>query len=108
MSCLNCRKDTIGTAVFCNECLKEMEAYPVEKGTPAIIPAQPSPPAQKKQGRELFGSLEENLYVSRRTARRLAGALFFTTLLLLFSIAALIYVYIYGIPDFMRNIQIPW
>ena len=108
MSCLNCNKDTTGTAVFCDECLKEMEAYPVEKGTPAIIPVQPSPLAQKKQGRELFGSIEENLYVSRRTARRLAGALLIMTTLFLLSVAALVYVYIYGIPDFLNNIQLPW
>ena len=108
MSCLNCKKDTTGTAVFCEECLQAMEAYPVEKGTPAIIYTQPSPVAQKKQTRELFGSLEENLFITRRTARRLAGALVVMSVLLLLLTAALIYIYIYGVPDFMRNIQTPW
>ncbi len=108
MSCLNCKKDTVGTAVFCEDCLKAMEAYPVEKGTPAIIPAQPSPAAQKKQGRELFGSLEESLYISRRTARRLAVALTVMTALLLILVAALIYVYANGVPDFLYDIKTPW
>ena len=108
MSCLNCKKDTVGTAVFCDECLKAMEAYPVEKGTPALIPTQPSPTAQKRQGRELFGSLEENLYISRRTARRLATALTIMTTLLLLLIAALIYVCVHGVPDFLYNINPLW
>ena len=31
MSCLNCRKDTIGTAVFCNECCGILVAAAVSK-----------------------------------------------------------------------------
>ncbi len=108
MSCLNCNKDTADTAVFCDECLQAMEAYPIEKGTPVIIPVQPSPASQKKQNRELLGSLEENLSITRRTARRLAGALALMVLLLFLLTAILVYVCIYGVPDFLRNIHLPW
>lgn len=108
MSCLNCNKDTVGTAVFCEECLQAMEAYPIEKGTPVVIPVQPSPVLQKKQSRELFGSLEENLSITRRTARRLAGALVIMSLLLLLLSITLIYICVYGVPDFVHTIRLPW
>ncbi|MBE6983068.1 MAG: hypothetical protein E7435_02125 [Ruminococcaceae bacterium] len=108
MSCLNCNKDTVGTAVFCDECLQAMEAYPVEKGTPAIIPVQPSPISQKKQTHELFGSLEENLSITRRAARRLAGALAIMSLLLLLLSITLIYICVYGVPDFVHTVRFPW
>ena len=108
MSCLNCNKDTVGTAVFCDECLQAMEAYPVEKGTPVVIPIQPSPVSQKKQTHELFGSLEENLSITRRTARRLAGALVIMSLLLFLLSITLIYICAYGVPDFVHTVRLPW
>ena len=108
MSCLNCNKDTTGTAVFCDECLKNMKDYPVKKGTPVIIPVQPAPVTPKKQSRELFGSLEENLSISRRTARRLAGALVFMSVLLLIMFILLVHICLWGIPDFLQDFRMPW
>ena len=107
MSCLNCKKETTGTAVFCEACLQAMEAYPVEKGTPIVIPVQPSPVQVKKQSHERLGSLEENLSISRRTARRLAGILVIMSFVLLLLFVALVYIITYGVPDFLRDIRIP-
>ena len=107
MSCLNCNKETSGRAVFCESCLQQMEAFPVEKGTPVVIPVQPSPAQARKQSYELLGSLEENLSISRRSARRLAGALIIMTVLLLLLIATLLHIITFGVPDFLRNIRIP-
>ena len=108
MSCLNCNKETSGTAVFCEDCLREMEQHPVAKGTPATIPAQPSPAPQKKQNHELFGSLEENLSISRRAARRMGCALSIMTFLVLMWGGLLAYIIFVGMPDFLNNIHLPW
>jgi hypothetical protein len=107
VSCLNCKKDTVGRAVFCDECLQAMDAHPIEKGTPVVIPTQPSPTSPKKQTYELFGSLEENLSITRRTARRLTGALVIMSLLLLLLTVALIYIITFGVPDFLQDLRIP-
>ena len=48
MRCLNCNSETADEQVFCDRCLEAMEGYPVAKGTPVIIPAQPSPVAAPK------------------------------------------------------------
>lgn len=40
MGCLKCGRDTEEGAVFCSECLLEMQRYPVRPGTPVVLPAQ--------------------------------------------------------------------
>lgn len=108
MSCLNCNRDTVGTAVFCDDCLNEMKKHPVEKGTPAIIPVQPSPTVQKKQNLELLGSMGETLSISRRTVRRMGRLIAVMALLLLLLGGLLAYILLVDIPDFLRDIHLPW
>ena len=38
MACIKCGKDAVSGAEFCEECLSEMERYPVKPGTPVILP----------------------------------------------------------------------
>lgn len=40
MGCLKCGRDTEEGAVFCSDCLLEMQRYPVRPGTPVVLPAQ--------------------------------------------------------------------
>ena len=108
MSCLNCNRETVGKAVFCEQCQQEMEAYPIPKGTPVVIPAQPSPIQPKKQSNHLFGSLEDQFLLSKRTARRLAFAFSFTLLLLVIAIGVLVYLWMYGMPDNMPEAPKLW
>ena len=96
MYCLNCNKKTNGTEVFCEDCLKAMEDYPVDKGTPIVIPAQPSPATPKKQATRLLGSVEEQLELSQRSNRRLAIALIGMALLLAVAAAAVVYLTVSG------------
>ena len=91
MSCLNCNKETEGTQVFCDECLAAMEGYPVPKGTPITIPAQPSPVVPKKQATHLLGTVEEQLQSARKTARRLKISRFFFVLLAAVATTLLVY-----------------
>ena len=108
MSCLNCNRETDGKAVFCEQCLLEMEGYPVPKGTPVVIPAQPLPPSLRKQSTHLFGSMEDQFLLSKRTARRLACAFSITLLLLLVAVGALVYLWMFGMPDNMPNAPKLW
>lgn len=102
MSCLNCNRETSGTDVFCDECKKVMEAYPVQKGTPVTIPVQPSPVVPKKQTTRLFASVDEQLAAAYRTNRRLAICLITLSLLLILAAAALSYISLFGMPAFLR------
>ena len=38
MSCMKCGKEVSEGQVFCEECLTEMERYPVKPGTPVLLP----------------------------------------------------------------------
>ena len=38
MACIKCGKDVANGGEFCEECLVEMEQYPVKPGTPVILP----------------------------------------------------------------------
>lgn len=38
MKCIRCARETTDNHVFCDECLKEMELYPVKSDTPVVLP----------------------------------------------------------------------
>ena len=52
MQCLKCGKDVTASLTFCDDCLAEMEDFPVDPGTPVHIPKRESParrvPAQRE------------------------------------------------------------
>lgn len=108
MSCLNCNKDTVGKAVFCESCLAEMEEHPIPKGTPIVIPVQPSPPSSKKQSDLLFGSLEEQVQALRKRNRRLKASLIVVLLLFLIAAGGLGYCLYFGIPDYITELPMGW
>ena len=41
MSCMKCGKEVSEGQVFCQECLEEMEKYPVKPGTAVLLPNRP-------------------------------------------------------------------
>lgn len=47
MNCMRCGKETEGKAVFCPDCLVEMERYPVKAGTMIHIPHRPESEIKK-------------------------------------------------------------
>ena len=52
MNCMKCGVEIHEDQVFCADCLKLMEAYPVDPGTPVHIPKRPVRSVDKK-AREL-------------------------------------------------------
>lgn len=92
MRCLNCNSENAEGQVFCNQCLEAMEGYPVAKGTPVIIPVQPSPAGtSKKQVTQLLGTVEEQLQATKLSVRRLRRATFFLAFLFLCAAGLLAY-----------------
>ena len=42
MDCMKCAKAVSGSNIFCDECLAEMEQYPVKPGTAVLLPNRPT------------------------------------------------------------------
>lgn len=49
MACMKCGKEVSGSQVFCEECLADMEKYPVKPGTPVLLPNRPAAAAPRKR-----------------------------------------------------------
>ena len=61
MNCVRCGKETEGKAVFCPECLEEMERYPVKPGTIIHIRQRPEADTQKPVRKKRELSTEQQL-----------------------------------------------
>lgn len=48
MACLKCGKEVSAGQVFCDECLLDMDKYPVKPGTPVLLPNRPAAPVVHK------------------------------------------------------------
>lgn len=48
MKCLKCGKDTSHDQIFCDHCLRTMDAYPVDPGIHIQLPKRSVTPAPKK------------------------------------------------------------
>ena len=48
MNCMKCGKEIPENAVFCPECLKGMESYPIAPGTHVQLPKRPAKAPEKK------------------------------------------------------------
>ena len=49
MNCMKCGRETVGDAVFCEDCLDHMERYPVPANTLVYVPTEKDRAAVKKQ-----------------------------------------------------------
>ena len=86
MHCLRCGMEIESPHVFCDRCLAEMEAYPVSRETPVILPKRP-PADLERRGKKLPKpqKAEEMLLILRKRQRvlvRICLALTCITLLL--------------------------
>ena len=70
VNCIKCGKKTKGDQVFCNDCLKLMEAYPVKPDVHIQLTNHTSPAAPKKTGKKRRNPTdEEQIAHLRRTVR---------------------------------------
>ena len=72
MSCMKCGKEVSEGQVFCEECLTEMERYPVKPGTPVLLPHREIlAPQRKRRNIRRIRKPEEQLAALRSTLRLL-------------------------------------
>lgn len=87
MNCLKCGSETRENRVFCDDCLAQMERYPVKQGTPVWIPNRPAshPPTWRREA-----APEELLARQRRKTKRLRLCVVCLSAALILAVAALV------------------
>lgn len=76
MQCMKCGREIPVGQVFCEECLTEMEKYPVEPGTVVTLPVQSKPqPAKKQMLHRPAQTPEERVKTMRKQLRFLSWSL---------------------------------
>jgi hypothetical protein len=83
MNCMKCGREISEPDVFCPECLRDMEKYPVEPGAVVLMPRRKETYYQKKAPKRNTPSAEEQLAVLRKRMALLI-------LLLVMCIAAIV------------------
>jgi len=68
MYCIKCGRETEGEVVFCQDCLAEMEKYPVQPGTVVLLPRRRESSVLKKTPKRHIPTAEEQLLLLRKTA----------------------------------------
>lgn len=72
---MKCGKETAEGQVFCENCLKDMEQYPVKPGTPVYIPNRTQTGQEKKSIRKKDPTKEETIQQQYQLIRLLLMAL---------------------------------
>ena len=87
MNCMRCGRETVDNQVFCNECLADMEKYPVRPGTVVHLPRRREEPAVKKSlgRRKAPPSPEEQVKRLKLQIRRQRIVLLICTVLMLIA-----------------------
>lgn len=86
MQCMKCGREIAADAVFCNDCLDEMNQYPIKPGTIALIPQRP---AQQKRTAERRTQTIEQRLASKTRAVHVLSFLLTITVCLLIAVSAL-------------------
>ena len=83
MNCLKCGRETNCEQVFCDDCLLEMEKYPVRPGTLVHLPRHKETSVVRMPAKRRAPPLEDQVKLMRKMIRRLTLALFVCILLIL-------------------------
>ena len=83
MKCMKCGREQESDQVFCNDCLLEMEKYPVSPNATVQLPLRRSSASRKAQPRRKAVPLEEQVKVLKKRLWLLTGILLVTLVLLI-------------------------
>ena len=83
MGCLKCGRDVAPGQVFCQDCLTEMQKYPVDPATAIHLPLRKNPGPAKRAQRRRPLSPEEQV---KRLRARLRGAILWAVLFTLLAV----------------------
>ena len=91
MRCLKCGKETDRDQVFCDHCLRGMDAYPVEPGTHIHLPRKATDSAVRKSpSRKRVLSPEENVERLKKVTIWLASIILVLSIALAVTAASLV------------------
>lgn len=75
MNCMKCGREIASEQVFCQNCLLDMEKYPVKPGTAVQLPKPREPSAARKAPKRRTLSTDDQLKSLRRRVRILTALL---------------------------------
>ena len=91
VNCIRCGRETLGEQCFCEDCLLDMESYPVKPGTVVQLPPRRETISQRKQPRRKIISLEDQIKTLKHRVRTLSICLTVCFLLLVLAVSILIH-----------------
>ena len=91
MYCLRCGRETTEDHVFCDECRKYMEQYPVRPGTAVLLPKRKEVPAVKKAKRHGPPAPKEQIQKLKKQRTALLAVLIVLCLILLAAAASIVF-----------------
>ena len=69
MNCMKCGRETQNEAVFCQDCLQDMEKYPVRPGTVVQLPRRKENIVLKKVTKRHIPTAEEQIKALRKRVK---------------------------------------
>ena len=81
MNCMKCGAEIPDGMAFCEDCLKEMDRYPVNPNTPVVLPYRKTTPVPGKAARKKVVSTETQIAILKHRVRLLTVLLVVVTIL---------------------------
>lgn len=90
MNCLKCGKEIPLGRVFCDGCQQDMDNFPVDPGTPVVIPPRPESRAEQRRKRRGYA---DTIRTYQKLIRWLCAALAVTLLIVCVLAGCLYYTF---------------
>lgn len=71
MKCMKCGRETAADQIFCQDCLLDMERYPVKPGTAVLLPIHRDSSASRKNTKRRAPSAEDQIRALKKRIRLL-------------------------------------
>lgn len=71
MACMKCGRETAADQIFCQDCLLDMERYPVKPGTAVLLPIHRESSAIRKSAQRRTPSAEDQVKWLKKRVRLL-------------------------------------
>lgn len=97
MNCMKCGSTITGSGVFCQECLADMEKYPVKPNITVQLPVRSTVPAVKKKSRHKYIKPEDQIRHLKKVRNWLCVLL--VTALLAFAAVSAIALHLIDVRD---------
>ncbi len=94
MNCMKCGISISDQQVFCKDCLKDMERYPVKPNVQVSIPVRPVSTNSKKRNRRYRGSVQDEQVRRLKFKLRLAHTALIIVLIAFFALAGIMVKYL--------------